>query len=132
MDLYPYNRFVLVNQDFTDGRALASLSTDSRLLLASIARMNDDGHAIFDDGELKEILGKIDTETGVKTPLSRVSVYSAKRKLADAGLLWELSGGERCVWLSGEFACRKKSGALCPVHSNAARFYRRRPVARAA
>jgi hypothetical protein len=128
MDLYPYDRFILVNQDFTDGHALASLSTDSRLLLACIARMNDDGHAIFDDGELREILGKIDTETGVKTPLSRRAVYDVKRKLADAGLLWELSGGERCVWLSGEFACRKKSGTLCPVHSNAVRFYRRRPL----
>jgi hypothetical protein len=131
MDLYPYQRFILVNQDFSEGLAIADASTDLRLLMLAIGRMNDDGHAVFDPGELQSLLARINLKTGEKRPLSRRAVYGAKHKLADAGLLWESSGGERCVWLSGEFAMRKKSGLLCPVHSNAGRFYRRRPPAAA-
>jgi hypothetical protein len=131
-DPIDYSSFALVNQD--EAQLIASqsaeLSTDTRLLLAALGRMNDAGHAVFQAGELCEILGKINRDSGEKKPLSTQSVYAAKRKLFEAGLLEENTGGETCVWVTSRLAFRKKSGRRCPVHSNGARlpFYARDQV----
>jgi hypothetical protein len=87
-----------------------------RLYLVSLGRMNDGGHAIFDRGELRRLLGKVDKETGELVPVCRDTIYDSKRKLYKAGALVESSGGETCVWISGMHATRKAKGGRCPRH----------------
>jgi len=89
--------------------------------------MNDAGHAWFEPthkrggkdepGELRHMLGTVDVKTGELKPMSSRNVYAIKKRLAEAGLLADASGGETCVWVSHDVAKRATRGkALCPYH----------------
>ncbi|MEU1390702.1 MULTISPECIES: hypothetical protein [unclassified Nonomuraea] len=111
------HQFGKVFQRYAGGvaREGRKLSMDARLLLAAIARANNTGHAVFKDGELRQILSREKLDGSVK-PASRSTVYGALKKLRAAGLVLP-GGGETCVWLPREFWARGlDKGAMCPVH----------------
>jgi hypothetical protein len=115
-------RFVLLDQIIShEARMTSELSSEFRLFLAGAERSNDEGHAVFDLGEMREILGRLSTETGKRTPASRKTVYEAKGKLFRSGLLVANSGGETCLWIAAIKRRSSHQGA-CPIHRK-----RRRP-----
>jgi hypothetical protein len=92
-----------------------TLSLDARLLLAAIGRANNTGHAVFNEGELRQILAKPQAD-GTCKPASRSTVYATLGKLRQAGLVLP-GGGETCVWLPRELWSRNMNrGTMCPVH----------------
>ena len=104
--------------------AIEYLSIEHRMMLLAYARMNPAGHATFeaprgkpDQSELRELVGHVDKKTGERVLCSARVIYKAKRRLADAGLLVESSGGLVCIWVSVEHAERGVGGtAICPFH----------------
>jgi hypothetical protein len=104
--------------------AIEHLSTELRLLLLAYGRMNTTGHATFEaprgkpeQSELRQLLGHVDAETGERHLAAESTIYKAKRKLADAGLLVESSGGLVCVWVAYDHAQKGNGGAgICPFH----------------
>ena len=130
-----YHKWVAVDQEYTmnvakSQRAMDNLSTDLRLLLLAQARMNEAGHAHFDDprgrddSELRTLLGHLDSKTGEIIRASRQTIHTAKQKLHESGLLVDTSGGLRCVWVATEYA--EKGGrnpTVCPFHGHRERGF---------
>ena len=125
----PYRNWVGVNRDHAmktakSPEAIENLSTELRLLLLAYARMNSAGHATFEaprgkpeQSELRQLLGHVDTSTGERVLCAESTIYKAKRKLADAGLLVESSGGLVCVWVAPDHAHKGNGGVgICPFH----------------
>ncbi|MBB5077963.1 hypothetical protein HNR40_003438 [Nonomuraea endophytica] len=113
---YPERQFGMVVQRYAGSVARQghTLSLDARLLLTAMARANNTGHAIFNKGELREILSK--RLDGRLKPASRSTVYATLKKLRDAGLVLP-GGGETCVWLPRDLWERKLDrGGMCPAH----------------
>lgn len=124
-----FRNWVAVNRDHAmklakSPEAIEQLSTELRLLLLAYGRMNTTGHATFEalrgkpeQAELRQLLGHVDTETGERHLAAESTIYKAKRKLADAGLLVESSGGLVCVWVAYDHAQKGNGGAgICPFH----------------
>jgi hypothetical protein len=102
------------------------LSTEAKLLLLAISRCNNGGHAEFYPKELGELLGKVDRQTGELVPLDRSGVSRAKKKLFEAGLLADVSGGAACVWLNASVIQRGAPNGnwKCKTHQTFERGYR--------
>ena len=82
----PFQRYALQDQDAARKASMAAeLSTHHILHLAAVDRMNDQGHAVFQPGELRNILAKINLKTGERKPITRQAVTQAKKKLYLAG-----------------------------------------------
>lgn len=124
-----FNNFVGVNRDHAmkvakSPEAIDNLSTEHRMMLLAYARMNPSGHATFEaprgkpeQSELRQLLGHIDKGTGERVLCSERAIFYAKRKLADAGLLVESSGGLVCIWVSTDHARKGNGGVgICPFH----------------
>ena len=102
------------------------LPTEAKLLLLALGSANNGGHAEFIAGELQQLLGRVDKDTGELKPMTRRGVEIAKKRLADAGLLVDTSGGMRCVWLNAAIFQRNRQhgGWKCAAHRIADRGYR--------
>lgn len=81
-----------------------------------MGRANNAGHALFEQGELREILGKRLPDGSLKKA-SRTTVFETLSKLRTAGLLLP-GGGELCLWLPQEFWEKgiRTADPYCPVH----------------
>ena len=125
----PFKNFVAVNRDHAmqvakSPEAIEELSVEHRMMLLAYARMNSSGHATFEaprgrpaESELRKLLGHVDQKTGERVLCSARTIYRAKEKLANAGLLVEKEGGLVCVWVTVDHAFKGNGGAgICPFH----------------
>jgi hypothetical protein len=137
----PYQRWIAVNREYAmrvakSAGSFEHLATELRLLLLAEGRMNKAGHAIFegergnpDASDLRRLMGLVDKKTGEVILCSRQAIYRAKRKLADAGILVDESGGLNCVWVATEHAVYGFGGnVMCPFHQHYKRGYADRPA----
>jgi hypothetical protein len=101
---------VFQNYAGTVGKNSEGLSQDLRLLMLAMSRADNSGHALFEDGELRNLLGKNGKAA------SRSTVFNVLKKLREGGLILP-GGGERCVWLPEEFWDKGRGETRwCPIH----------------
>lgn len=100
------------------------ISSEMKLMLLALGKMNNGGHAVFEPGYLSKQLAVVDKATGEVKPMSRMQIFRIKRDLAKAGLLVDASGGVQCVWVSARYVQRnKQNGAFrCPFHRHGERW----------
>jgi hypothetical protein len=100
---------------------------EAAALLATLSEHNLlSTDAEFYPKELGELLGKVDRQTGELVPLDRSGVSRAKKKLFEAGLLADVSGGAACVWLNASVIQRGAPNGnwKCKTHQTFERGYR--------
>jgi hypothetical protein len=137
-----YLKWVAVDQKYAmqvarSPEGIEELPTELRLLLVAMGKMNAAGHAHFeaprgkpDESELRREMGHVDKRTGDRVLCAASTIYKAKQRLANAGLLVESSGGLVCVWVATDFAEKGSGGiGICPFHrANSAGWARKRPT----
>lgn len=88
-----------------------------RVLFAAMSRADRAGHAVFRPGELRDLLGSVDTATGELLPARSDTLRNGIRAAKRVGMIQDHSVA-RCLVLAPSMFQRAEGAALKCIHDD--------------